>query len=290
LCSCLICLKLTLSKVQSSRSQPELYDKVVSTVFSKTLASITNNELPALADSHAVTIMAINLWYPTSGLNGPYHGAGYLIPQTVAFEQNPECALGVLFDSDREYMSGMQNEKDSEPSGTKLTVLIGGHYWDGIPVEQLPSEAEAIDMAKSLVTRHLKISSSHNEHVVASAKLCHECIPQHYVGHWTRMAQAKWELQAAFAGKLAVAGPSYQMPGVFGSIRAGRDIAAQIGGKYAEPNQYLFPVGDTGLDRFATEKSWNFVRKGDMPWRFPQRGYTREAGRALKERGRALAR
>lgn len=275
------------NQIKSSRSaEPELYDKVVATVFAKTLASLTNSELPALADSHAVTIMAVNLWYPTPGLNTPYHGAGYLIPQSVNFEQNPECALGVLFDSDREFLQ--IDDDEGEIAGTKLTVLIGGHYWDGIPADQLPSEAEAIEMAKSLVARHLSIPQHENDRAVASAKLCRECIPQHYVGHWSRMAKAKWELQAAFGGKLAVAGPSYQMPGVFGSIRAGRDIAAQISGKYAEPNRYLFPVGDTGLDRFANEKSWNFVRKGDLPWRYPRRGYTRESGRALRERGRAL--
>jgi len=253
------------SKRQVER--PQLFEKVISTINASTLASITDNKLPSLADAHAVTIQAVNLWYPTPMLNAPHHGFGYLIPKTVKYELNPEFALGVLFDSDREAIAGYS--PDTVP-GTKLTVLLGGHYWDDLSPEFIPDSADAIEMAKAVVTRHLGIPQHENDRAVASTKLCKECIPQHYVGHWDRMANAKSELQKAFAGKLAVAGPSYQMPGVLGSIRAGRDLAYYTAGFYPNKRtEAMSPVGDTGLDRFAIERHWLAVRKDSLPMRFP---------------------
>ncbi|KAK1752374.1 hypothetical protein QBC47DRAFT_388267 [Echria macrotheca] len=267
---------------------PVVYDKAISTIFSKTLASLTGDKLPSLADTSAVTIMVVNLWYPTPGLHHPHDGLGYLIPQSVGVDQNPERALGVLFDSDREDASVIEDHKHGtvekwtdvkpEPMGTKLFVLLGGHYWDGVPADKLPSADEAIVMAKSLVARHLGIPAHENERAVASAKLCRDCIPQHTVGHWTRMQRAKGELLEAFGGKLAVAGPSYQAPGVNGSVRAGRDIAAYVAGVWPldKPNKFLSPVGDTGLDRFEGDSKFYFVSKQDVPWKYsaaPNQGY-----------------
>lgn len=264
----------TIAITSKGAARPMLYEKVISTINSQTLASITGNKLPSLADSHAVTIRVVNLWYPTPGLNEPHRGFGYLIPKTVSHELNPECALGVLFDSDREVLT--QDSPDTVP-GTKLTVLLGGHYWDDLPAELIPDSDQAIEMAKAVVARHLGIPKHENDRAVASTKLCRECIPQHYVGHWGRMARARGEIKSAFGDSLAVAGPSYQMPGVLGSIRAARDIAFVLARpdvveqKENDPNlAYLSLVGSTGLDRFFHPSTWIAGRKANIPMRFPR--------------------
>ena len=84
---------------------PLAYDKVISTILAKDLVALTGTALPALASETAVTIMVVNLWYPTPHLNAPNHGFGYLIPQATPFAQNPEFVLGAIFDSDRESLS-----------------------------------------------------------------------------------------------------------------------------------------------------------------------------------------
>ncbi|KAI0200289.1 hypothetical protein F4808DRAFT_450917 [Astrocystis sublimbata] len=109
----------------SKTRQPAKYDHVISTLFSKQMAQITEpaNSLPSLAETHAVTIMVVNLWYPNPDLLGE-GGFGYLIPSTTP--DNEEGALGM--------------------PGTKLTVMLG--------------EEMGIAMAKELVRRQLGISDS----------------------------------------------------------------------------------------------------------------------------------
>lgn len=248
---------------------PPLFDRVVSTLTAKTLASLADNKLPSLANTHAVTIQLVSLWYPTPNINAPYHGVGYLLPQGLEPSKNPEGVLGVLFDSAREAMS-----PDGAGPGTKFTVLMGGHLWDEMPADLWPSDEAVIEMAKTAVARHLNLTPEQTAGVRASAKVCRECIPQHYVGHWRRMVAARDELQHGFGGRLSVAGGSYQMPGVLGSIRAGRDIARFLSGAYTNDiakklETVESPVGNTGLDRFDSKPrytAWrtDMLRKGPI--------------------------
>ncbi|KAJ2967018.1 hypothetical protein NUW58_g10533 [Xylaria curta] len=142
--------------------QSTQYDHAICTLFSKHLAQIAEprNSLPSLAETHAVTIMVVNLWYPNPNLLTE-GGFGYLIPSSTP--DNHEGALGVLFDSDL-------RTDDSEMPGTKLTVMLGGHHWDGW--KHFPSEKMGINMAKDVVRRHLGISET--EEVVAGAHLCRD--------------------------------------------------------------------------------------------------------------------
>ncbi|KAI1178691.1 hypothetical protein F4777DRAFT_586446 [Nemania sp. FL0916] len=203
--------------------RPTGYDHVISTLFSKQLAQITEppGALPSLAETHAVTIMAVNLWYPNPDLL-THHGFGYLVPSTTP--DNDECVLGVLFDSDL-------HTGGNEMPGTKLTVMLGGHHWDGW--QHLPSEEMGIAMAKEAVRRQLGISE--DEKVVARARLCRECLPQHYVGHRERMRSAHYQLMEAFKGQLSVAGPSYTPVGVLPAMRAGYDAAMSVAFRRPQP-------------------------------------------------------
>jgi protoporphyrinogen/coproporphyrinogen III oxidase len=205
---------------------------VVSTILSAPLNKLTNQALPSLTATSAVTIMAVNLWYPQQKLNPK--GLGYLVPKSDT--DNFEGALGVFFDSD---VAGFL---DGEQRGTKLFVLMGGHNWDTL--DPLPSEEEGIILAKTVVHRHIGIALDTPCH--ATATLARDCIPQQRVGHSELMATTHAELAGGFNGKLAVAGSSYTGVGVMPSIRAGYDVAGQI----ASPAEFLH-VGDTGLAQFA---------------------------------------
>ncbi|KAI3342752.1 hypothetical protein F4824DRAFT_485643 [Ustulina deusta] len=253
--------------------QPTKYDHVICTLFSKQLAQITEprNSLPSLAETHAVTIMVVNLWYPNPNLLAE-GGFGYLIPSSTP--DNDEGALGVLFDSDL-------RTGDSEMPGTKLTVMLGGHHWDGW--KHFPSEEMAIVMAKEVVRRQLGISD--NEKVVAGARLCRDCLPQHFVGHRNRMKEAHYDLMSAFQGHLTVAGPSYTTIGVIPAMRAGFDAGMRVARGHVQPwfriplrtdqnnepleldywmdekltSEVPDTIGDSGLEQF-TENEWAYRR------------------------------
>ncbi|KAI1333288.1 Protoporphyrinogen oxidase [Xylariaceae sp. FL0255] len=198
-------------------TQPAKYDRVISTLFSKKLAEVTQppNSLPSLAETHAVTIMTVNLWYPSPDWI-PSGDFGYLIPSSTP--DNDEGCLGVLFGAE-------PHPESDEPRGTKLTIMLGGHHWDGWT--HYPTKEMGIAMARAIVERQLGIPAN-EEPIVATAHLCQDCLPQHFVGHRERMAKAHYELLSTFNGRLTVAGPSYTAPGVIPSIRAGFEAAMRV--------------------------------------------------------------
>ncbi|KAJ8110893.1 hypothetical protein ONZ43_g5754 [Nemania bipapillata] len=220
--------------------KPVKFDHAICTLFSKHLAQITQppNSLPSLAETHAVTIMVVNLWYPNPDLL-PEGGFGYLIPSSTP--NNGEGALGVLFDSDL-------RTGDSEMPGTKLTVMLGGHHWDGW--KHFPSETLGISMAKEVVRRQLGISET--EKVVARAHLCRDCLPQHFVGHRDRIGEAHYELMSAFQGHLTVAGPSYTTVGVIPAMRAGFDAGMRVARESKQP-WFRIPLSTPSKDNDAQD-------------------------------------
>lgn len=155
--------------------------------------------------------MVVNLYYLDPNIL-PERGFGYLIPRSIPFEQNPECALGVVFDSD-----AVQGQ-DTAP-GTKITVMLGGHWWDSFSC--YPDEEEGANMARAVLYRHLKIQE---KPAAIRVTLQKECIPQYTVGHDARMKEAHLDLLRGFKGKLAVAGNSYTGVGLNDCVRAARDV------------------------------------------------------------------
>jgi oxygen-dependent protoporphyrinogen oxidase len=151
--------------------------------------------------------MVVNLFYRDPNLLRE-RGFGYLIPRSVPASQNPECGLGVIFDT----FCG--TVPDSIP-GTKLTVMLGGHYWDAF--SQYPSDEEGHRMAASLLKRHLGIDV---EPEVVKVTLNKNAIPQYHVGHYQRMATTHSDLLSKFNGRLSVVGSSYTGVGVNDCITA----------------------------------------------------------------------
>ena len=168
--------------------------------------------LSALDDAApgSVNVMVVNQFYSDPNLL-PYRGFGYLLPRSVPLEQNPERALGVIFGSETSTsdhrivgslefkMGGAErgrpkpediakaiafaeeqakmtpNPSQDTARGTKLTVMLGGHWWDGWdPKSDLPDEESAIEMARAVVKRHLGITDMP---VVAKARLARNAIP-----------------------------------------------------------------------------------------------------------------
>lgn len=222
-------------KVKSSKNKKgETYDKVVSTISGRLLSTLTTSSLPSLAKIHAVTVMVVNLFFDDPNLL-PERGFGYLIPRSIPYEQNPECALGVVFDSDA--VVGQDTA-----TGTKVTVMIGGHWWDGM--DAYPDEEEGGRMAMAILRRHLKIDA---EPAYVKVGLQRECIPQYTVGHQARMMAAHDELLAGYRGTLLVAGNSYEGVGLNDCVRSARDVVMSIRDGKAQA---------TGLEHVGNPHFW----------------------------------
>ncbi|KAH9435032.1 hypothetical protein MCOR02_003992 [Pyricularia oryzae] len=95
------------------------FDKVISTLFSRQLASITGGRVPALGEKKGASMHVVNIWFPRSGLNHPHHGFGYLISSQADVERG---LLGVLFDSDRE--GAIWRESEQREQGEKVSSLV----------------------------------------------------------------------------------------------------------------------------------------------------------------------
>ena len=192
------------------------FDRVISTTSAHVLHSSAPKALPSLSQAKSVSIMTVNIWYPLQDMKRP--AFGYLIPKGVPEEQNPERALGVFFDSDVIPQGG-----PDELPGTKLFVLMGGHYYEG---REPPSEEEAIEQAKAVLERHLGIPQDAPCHAIA--RLAKDCIPQHNVGHADMLRNTRMELLAGFHSRLTVANGSYGRLGALGALRNGFHAAQQL--------------------------------------------------------------
>lgn len=180
--------------------------------------------------------MVVNLYFSNPELL-PVRGFGYLIPRSVPFTENPEFALGVIFDSD---VSASLSTSQDTVDGTKVTVMLGGHWWTGW--EAYPDEDEGASMAKAVLKRHLGINE---EPKAINVSLQKNCIPQYTVGHDARMEETSLLLEK-FEGRLRVAGNSYTGVGLHDCVRAAQAVVTGlVNGK-----------GKTGLESFVGGRQW----------------------------------
>lgn len=237
-------MELAARSASSTSVKPpkESFTHVVSTISGKALYSIVRSasSISMLAQTPAVTVMVVNLYFSNPSLL-PARGFGYLLPRSLPFEQNPERALGVVFDSDASI-------GQDEIPGTKVTVMLGGHWWDGWVA--YPDEEMGASMAKAILKRHLGICE---EPQAINVGLQKDCIPQYTVGHDCRMARANDALKK-FNGRLRVAGSSYTGVGLNDCVRSARNV---VRGLVEGRNQH------TGLESFATGNGPKLWRKED---------------------------
>ena len=191
--------------------------------------------------------MVVNLYFADTNIL-PAHGFGYLIPRSIPYKENPERALGVVFDSDATI-----GQDDIE--GTKVTVMLGGHWWD--QWDTYPDEDEGASMAKAVLRRHLKILT---EPDAIRVSLQRDCIPQYTVGHQQRLYDGGAELINSFNYKLRVAGNSYTGVGLNDCVRAAREVAQGLAS--GQP--------DLGLEWYIGARPDIEVKTSDLqlkPWR-----------------------
>lgn len=238
-------------------AQAEDYTHVISALSPAHLNVVTKHagSQPLVPYIPSVTVMTVNLYFRTPGLNPP--GFGYVIPQATPFENNPERALGVVFDT--AYSPGPQDvemsnwhitdadqlkqardkgqlinvndfawynmpdrpnmQDDVKQRGTKLTVMLGGHWWNDWPV--FPDEQEGLALARSVVERHLGIKE---EPEAWSVNMQKDCIPQYTVGHEQRLKTAHNNIQREYKGRLRVAGSWMSGVGVNDCLRSAYDV------------------------------------------------------------------
>ncbi|KAH5152461.1 hypothetical protein HBH69_140690 [Parastagonospora nodorum] len=209
------------------------YDLVISTLRSPSLTPY-------------ITVQTVNLFYPTPDLTPA--GFGYLIPQSVPFEQNPERALGVIFDS-----CAIRGQ-DSVP-GTKLTVMLGGHWWNDWA--SYPSEEEGLEMAKSVVKRHLGITQ---EPTASYINLSRDCIPQYTVGYEDRLRDFSRGIGEEFKGRLRVVGNQFNGVGVNDVITGAWNLARGLRGEGWKGR-------DVGLGRVGDTREWRVVPAGTLGYK-----------------------
>ncbi|KAL2810812.1 hypothetical protein BJX63DRAFT_433907 [Aspergillus granulosus] len=210
--------------------------------------------------NYAVTMMVVNLYYPNPNLV-PVRGFGYLIPRAIPSEQNPERALGVIFASE----SGVGQDS---ALGTKLTVMMGGHWWDGWQEADYPDHDTAVKMAQSLLKRHLNITETPT---VARTRLQRNAIPQPTLEHRQRIIGISDSIKSELNGRVTLAGAWYAIggTGVVDSIRQAY-LATDfgVGGVDSTTQELaaeLFEILDDKKDERAKFRSIRDATGGGIP-------------------------
>lgn len=272
-------------RITSKGGQAHDYAHAISSLSPAHLNLVNKNAGPRSLIPHipSVTVMTVNLYYRTPDLNPP--GFGYVIPLATPFENNPERALGVVFDTAyspspkdldasnwqinniEQLKQARENgqlvnvndfawynmpdkpviQDDVKERGTKLTVMLGGHWWNDWP--SFPDEQEGLALAKGVVQRHLNITE---EPEAFSVNLQADCIPQYTVGHEQRLKTAHDNLSRQFKGRLRVAGNWMSGVGVNDCLRSAYDVVRGL--KAGRDGTGLEQVGTTEYVRLKPVK------------------------------------
>ncbi|KAK7203550.1 hypothetical protein BZA70DRAFT_296892 [Myxozyma melibiosi] len=202
--------------VSTATGESHTYSRVFSAMPARKLAEITEFTAPGLSQClkriPSVSVNVVNLFFSKPRLL-PVTGFGYLLPRAIPRSDNPERALGVVFDSDTvskdagegKIPGSLQDSVD----GTKVTVMLGGHWWDTTKEEGTPAvkdAEEAITNARTLIARQMGVTE---EPALAQSTFQESCIPQYVVGHAANLKRIHEAVLGGFGGKVAVVGASY---------------------------------------------------------------------------------
>jgi len=163
--------------------------------------------IPYFPHLATVSVHVVNLYYSTENLV-PVDGFGYLVPSS---EPNPECLLGVIFDS------------AIFPGGTKLTIMMGGYHYDSI--DQIPDEDQVTKISLAIIKKHLGIKLKPE---IINISYHKDCIPQYNVGHWKKIKEAHDNILEKYDGKLSVIGNSVTGVGINDCIRGARKTVENL--------------------------------------------------------------
>ncbi|ONH68626.1 Protoporphyrinogen oxidase [Cyberlindnera fabianii] len=193
------------------------YDHIHTTINASGLSrAIPQTKTASLASKLTyIDIHMINIYVPSHILK--HTGFGYLVPMA---HDNPKSILGVIFDSDVEKGSiplfknnthlteGTHPELNPEYKDqdyTKLTVMMGGHFWSesGRPTDLEKTTKDAL----LEVEKHLGVKFSDDCYIDHS--YIPQCLPQYHVGYESLKKQFGDAVKEEFNGKLTFGGMSF---------------------------------------------------------------------------------
>lgn len=203
--------------------------------------------------------MVVNLYYSNPNML-PMDGFGYLIPRSIPVDQNPERGLGVIFASSssvgKSALAPYADVSQDTVPGTKLTVMFGGHYWDGWKETDYPDHESAVRMARTMLERHLGITDAP---AVARSRLQRDAIPQYTVHHLNLMYALSRAVRTDFSNRLGIAGNWYNGVGVGDCVKQGV-LAATLGtGRVTLTNKY-----PPGWAPWAAFNYWDWEFQGGI--------------------------
>jgi oxygen-dependent protoporphyrinogen oxidase len=140
-------------------------------------------------------------------------------------------------------------------SGTKLTVMLGGHWWNGWT--DYPTSEEGLAMAQSVVARHLGITEAPTAHFV---NLSRDCIPQYTLGYEDRLKDFAQGISSEFKGRLRVVGNQFNGVGVNDCITGAWNLARGLRGEG-------WKSGSVGLDKIMDGREWQVVDATDLKYK-----------------------
>jgi len=225
------------SKVITSLGTYEQIDHLISALPPQVLHSCLSpplrNRLNNLVVNPSVTVGVVNLAYRSTQRINPIPPAfGYLIPASIGPELNPHRVLGVVFDSDM--MPGVEEKRGGEEL-TKLTVMLGGHYYSKQP-DSIPTTDQLIQQASQTIKHQLGISQ---DPFFVQAQIQKDCIPQYLVGHHQRMRALHRLLHPL---NLSLVGSGYSGVGLNDVVKSAKDNVVNL----------LNNGHSTGLESFDT--------------------------------------
>lgn len=195
-------------------------------VISAVPASVLSRLLPAdaaplarvLGTITAVSVAVVNLQYRRARL--PVQGFGHLVPSS----EDPGV-LGIVYDS------VAFPEQDGSPPGLRVTVMLGGSWFQTLEAKGSALSQEMLQQqAQEAAATQLGLKEPPSHCLV---HLHRNCIPQYTLGHWKKLESATRFL-AAHRLPLTLAGASYEGVAVNDCIESGRQAAARVLG--SEPS------------------------------------------------------
>lgn len=210
-------------------------------VLSKLLPADAAPLARVLGTITAVSVAVVNLQYRRArlpvqvtqrkGTRAPLHpfpadpppllqGFGHLVPSS----EDPGV-LGIVYDS------VAFPEQDGSPPGLRVTVMLGGSWFQTLEAKGSAVSQEALRrQAQEAAATQLGLKEPPSHCLVHTHR---NCIPQYTLGHWKKLDSAA-QFLAAQRLPLTLAGASYEGVAVTDCIESGRRAAARVLG--SEPS------------------------------------------------------
>ncbi|AGO10011.1 AaceriAAR021Wp [[Ashbya] aceris (nom. inval.)] len=169
-----------------------------------------------LQRASANTIAVVNFYLPKKDVIADYHSFGYLTPISIP---NPHKLLGVIFDSvvEGNYtpLFAPSTARFAEGQYTKMTAMMGGHYFSQEDLQNPPSEDGIIENIKNVFKHHLHISDADLAAAHWSVTLAKNCIPHFHVGYNQWETGLHGKINEEYGRRISLGGMAFSSgPGV----------------------------------------------------------------------------